>query len=143
MQAALDKHQRLLLEALIAGTEITVGMLGEQPLPVIEIIPPEHGEFDYENKYNGQTQELCPPVHVSPELQQAAQQLAQQVHELCGCRDFSRTDIIIDAEQQLWVLEINTIPGMTDQSLLPKAASVAGITMPQLVDRLVEQALSC
>jgi D-alanine-D-alanine ligase len=142
MQAALDEHQRMLLEKLITGTEITVGVLGEQVLPVIEIIPPANGEFDFTNKYNGQTRELCPPENVDTETQVRAQELALKVHDLCGCRDMSRTDIIIDTVGQLWVLEINTIPGMTDQSLLPKAAATAGINMPQLVDSLVQAALA-
>lgn len=140
MQRALEQHGRMLLEALIEGTEITVGVLGTSALPVIEIIPPSGAEFDYENKYNGQTQELCPPPHVSDELQKQAQALALQIHTLCGCRHYSRTDIMITPEGKLQVLETNTLPGMTDQSLIPKAAAAEGITMVQLVDRLVKLA---
>lgn len=140
MQASCEKNSRMLIEELIEGTEITVGVLGNESLPVIEIIPPADGEFDYENKYNGKSQELCPPQSVAADVQTAAQELALRVHTLSGCRDFSRTDMIITADNSLYVLETNTIPGMTDQSLLPKAAAVAGLSMPELVDRLVNLA---
>ena len=138
--SALRRYGQMLIEQLVTGVEITVGVLDDQPLPVIEIIPPENQEFDYENKYNGATQELCPPAHVSVRLQQQAQQLAGNIHRLTGCRGMSRTDIIIDEQDKLWVLETNTIPGLTDQSLYPKAARTAGVDMPELVDRLVRSA---
>lgn len=141
IQTLFARHDHMLFEALIPGAEITVSVLGEMALPVVEIIPPESGEFDYENKYNGKTQELCPPEHVSAAAQLQAQDLALRTHKLAGCRDFSRTDMIIDSRGSIYILETNTIPGMTDQSLFPKAAAAAGITMPQLVDRLVQMAL--
>ncbi len=137
---ALKKYDAMLLEELIEGVEITVGVLGDTALPVIEIIPPENGEFDYENKYNGATQELCPPQHVDDAIQQEAQNLAARIHKLCGCRDLSRTDMIVSKNGEVYVLETNTLPGMTDQSLLPKAAAAAGFDMPSLCDRLVQMA---
>nr|AIA19072.1 D-ala D-ala ligase C-terminus [uncultured bacterium] len=136
------RHGRMLLEELIPGTEITVAVLDGHTLPVIEIVPPESGEFDYDNKYNGKSQELCPPQTVDPVVQQKAQALAAQIHTLVGCRDFSRTDMMIDSDQNLYVLETNTIPGMTDQSLFPKAAATAGIPMSELTDMLVRAALA-
>lgn len=139
---AFERHPNLLLQELVEGVETTVAVLGETPLAVIEIIPPQDGEFDYENKYNGKTQELCPPQNVSLEAQQAAQLLSKTIHDATGCRDMSRTDIIITSDLKLCVLETNTIPGLTDQSLLPKAAAQAGISMPQLCDQLVQFALS-
>ncbi|MFA5003808.1 MAG: D-alanine--D-alanine ligase [Candidatus Saccharimonadales bacterium] len=135
-------YPTMLIEELIIGTELTVGILGQTPLPVIEIIPPIDGEFDYENKYNGATQELCPPKHVSKAIQQKAQALALKAHKLAGCRDLSRTDIMVDKSGKLYLLETNTIPGMTDRSLFPKMAATAGITMPELCQQLVEMALS-
>jgi D-alanine-D-alanine ligase len=140
IRRALEKYDEMLLEELIEGVEVTVGVLGEQALPVIEIVPPEHGEFDYENKYNGATQELCPPEHVDMAVQQAAQELGVKIHQLCDCRDFSRTDMIVTPDNRLVVLETNPLPGMTDQSLLPKAAGVAGITMLELCNQLVTMA---
>lgn len=140
-QELFTRHEHMLLEELIDGDEITVGILGEQVLPVIEIIPPENGEFDYENKYNGATQELCPPQNVSEELQWRAQKLALEVHKLCGCRDLSRSDFIIAKNGDLYLLETNTIPGLTEQSLFPKAAAAAGLTMAQAVEKLIQFAL--
>lgn len=136
------RHAKMLLEELIEGIEITVSVLGDTALPVIEIIPPESGEFDYENKYNGASQELCPPVNVPKNVQREAQSLAARIHELCDCRDYSRTDMIVGDSGELAVLETNTLPGMTDQSLFPKAGATAGITMPELCDRLVTMALN-
>lgn len=141
IKEAFGRHEILLLQELIEGDEITVAILGDVPLPAIEIIPPQGGEFDYENKYNGQTQELCPPVHVSEPLQASARDLALQIHRLTGCRDMSRTDIIVTSSDQLYILETNTIPGLTDQSLLPKAAGEAGYDMPTMCDKLVSFAL--
>lgn len=137
-----SRYPTMLMEQLIVGTELTVGILDKIPLPIIEIIPPKSEEFDYENKYNGATQELCPPEHVSKEVQHAAQKLALVAHTLTGCRDFSRTDIMCDKNGKLYLLETNTIPGMTGQSLLPKMAAQAGILMPELCKQLVEMALN-
>lgn len=142
IEEAFDRHDRMLLQELIEGQELTVGVLGESALPVIEIIPPSGAEFDYENKYNGATIELCPPQTIPGPTQREAQNLALKIHNLTGCRDFSRTDFIMTEAGKLYVLETNTIPGMTDQSLLPKAAYVAGLVMPDVVDQLVKAALS-
>ena len=125
------------VEELIVGLEVTVPVLGDEVLPVIEIVPPENAEFDYENKYNGATQELCPPLHVSEDLQRKSQEVALRAHQIMGCRHISRTDIMIDQEGNLYVIDINTIPGMTEQSLLPKSALVAGYTMPELMKKFV------
>lgn len=142
ISAAFARHGQLLLQELIPGDEITVAMLGDEPLPTIEIIPPAGGEFDYENKYNGLTRELCPPEHVGQAAQEQAQSLATKIHQLTGCRDMARTDIMVAPSGQQYVLETNTIPGLTDESLLPKAAGEAGYDMPALCDKLVQMALN-
>jgi D-alanine-D-alanine ligase len=142
IEAAFGRHEKMLLQNLVEGVETTVGVLGSNALPVIEIIPPADAEFDYENKYNGATRELCPPEHVDFELQKQAQDMAVQIHQLTGCRDLSRTDIIVTQNAELYVLETNTLPGMTNQSLFPKAAAVSGTAMPELVDQLVSLALA-
>ena len=129
---------RAVLEELIEGVEATVPILGTQALPVIEIKPPVNAEFDYQNKYNGATAELCPPENISADLQKNAQSIAQKVHKVMGCRHLSRVDLMIDKLGRIYVLEINTMPGMTDQSLYPKSALVAGISMPQLIHKFVE-----
>jgi D-alanine-D-alanine ligase len=142
MLDALARNGPMLLEELIPGIELTVGVLGDEALPVIEIIPPPDGEFDYENKYNGRTQEICPPAHIAPDRQRVAQELAVLTHRLCGCRDLSRADLILTPAGDLYVMETNTFPGMTDQSLYPKEAAVAGIPMDELLDRFVRMALA-
>ncbi len=131
-------EDKAVLEELIEGTEITVPILDNRALPVIEIVPPPNGEFDYDNKYNGKTQELVPPKTVSQKLQKEAQKLAEAAHKVMGCRHLSRVDMMIDKNGKLYILEVNTMPGMTDGSLCPKSALVAGMTMPQLVKRFVE-----
>lgn len=140
-KSLLEKYPEMLLEPLVEGTEITVGILGQEPLPVTEIQTPDGLEFDYENKYNGRTREICPPETVSEENQLKAQQLALQIHNLCGCRHMSRTDIIIDAAGNFHVLETNTIPGFTEASLFPLMARQAGYPMPKLVDALIQAAI--
>jgi D-alanine-D-alanine ligase len=134
------KHKHLLLESFIDGQEITVACFNEQALPVIEIIPPPSESFDYKNKYNGKTKELCPPKNISMTLQDQAKDLAQRIHQLCNCRDISRTDMIIQGEQ-IYVLETNTIPGLSNQSLLPKAVISYGLSLPDFYSQLVNNAL--
>ena len=132
----------MLIEALIIGQEITVPVLIDTALPVVEIIPPAGQEFDYSNKYNGATTENCPPQFVSEDLQKQAQAIALEMHTVMGCRHFSRTDMIIDAASStIFTLEINTLPGMTPESLFPRAAKTAGIEISELVDKLVLEAL--
>lgn len=126
------------VEELVDGTEITVPVLDETALPVIEIRPPHTREFDYENKYNGLTEEICPPQSVSSALQEQAKAYAVQAHKSLGCRHLSRTDIIIRPDGKMVLLEINTIPGMTNQSLYPKSAQVAGMTFANLVEIFVK-----
>lgn len=135
-----NRYPEMLLEELIAGKELTVGVLGDEALPIILIVPPEAEEFDYENKYNGRTQEIVNPPDVPDDVQRAAKELALHVHRLTGCRHLTRTDMIMTPAGELCVLEINTIPGMTEQSLFPKMAAAAGVAMPALVKRFVQLA---
>lgn len=135
---ALSRHDSMLIEELIQGHEITVGILDTTSLPVVEIIPPADKEFDYENKYNGATQELCPPVNVSETIQQRAQELALKTHQVTNCRHLSRTDMLIDADNNIYIIDTNTIPGLTDQSLYPKAAAEAGLDWKTLVERFTQ-----
>ncbi len=141
--ALLETYPTMLLEELIDGQEITVPVLGDKALPVIAITPPVDGEFDYKNKYNGATQELCPvPASVvSDELQKKAQEIALHVHRVLDARHISRTDMIVQPDGRIVVLELNTLPGMTDQSLVPKSAAAAGISMDELADRFVTMAM--
>lgn len=135
---ALDRYGTMLIEEFIEGSEITVGVLEDSALPVVEIIPPLDQEFDYENKYNGATQELCPPQNVSLELQDQASALAVQTHTITRCRHLSRTDMLIDTHGNLFVIDTNTIPGLTNQSLYPKASAAAGYDWLALVERFTQ-----
>jgi D-alanine-D-alanine ligase len=129
---------KVLVEEMIFGIEITVPILDDIALPVIEIRIPADGEFDYENKYNGASEELCPPVSINDEVQHKAQNLALEIHKLLKCRHLSRADMIVRPDNELVILETNTMPGMTDQSLYPKSAQAAGLDFPALCRRFVE-----
>jgi D-alanine-D-alanine ligase len=134
------RYEHMLLEVLIVGQEITVGILNDKALPIILIVPPEGKDFDYENKYNGQTAEIVNPEQVPIGVQKQAQELALQLHLLTGCRHLSRSDMIVTTTGSLYVLETNTIPGMTAQSLFPKMAAADGMDMVALVKCFVEMA---
>jgi D-alanine-D-alanine ligase len=146
MRAALSEalacDSRALVEERVIGTELTVGVLGNReptPLPVVEIVS-KREFFDYRAKYDpALAEEIC-PARVPAEVAARAQELALKAHQALGCRGVSRVDMIHSATG-LVVLEANTLPGMTINSLLPKAARAAGIAFPELLDRLVRLAL--
>lgn len=133
-----------LAETFVSGDEYTVAVLGtEAPeaLPVIQIVP-MHEFYDFESKYaEGGSKHLC-PAPLSDEETKKACDLAVAAHRALGCAGVSRTDMIKDSKGDFWVLETNTIPGMTATSLLPDAARVAGMDFPALCCRLIEEALS-
>jgi D-alanine-D-alanine ligase len=131
------KDGGMMIERLIEGAEMTVGILGEQALPVIEVRPAK-GFYDYQNKYtSGATQYLC-PAPIPKEKAQELQGLALRAHRALGCEVLSRVDMIVDAEGNAHVLEVNTLPGMTDLSLLPKAGRAAGIDFATQCLRILE-----
>ena len=131
------KDGGMMIERLIEGAEMTVGILGEQALPVIEVRPVK-GFYDYKNKYtSGATQYLC-PAPIPKEKAQELQELALKAHRALGCEVLSRVDIMVDAEGKPHVLEVNTLPGMTDLSLLPKAGRAAGIDFTTQCLRILE-----
>jgi len=139
LHLALEYEERVLFERYVQGRELTVGILGEEALPVGEIIP-EHELFDYECKYRpGLAQEIFPadlPDTVAAEVRR----MAVAAHRALGMRDFSRVDFILDGEGVPWCLEVNALPGLTANSLLPKAALAAGISFPRLCHRLAAMA---
>lgn len=142
LEPIFDKYNdELLLEEYISGRELTVGVLGNTALPVVEIIPPSGQEFDFSNKYNGATTENCPPKFIDTVLQLEAQSIALNLHRAMGCSHFSRTDMIINPKGVIYTLEINTLPGMTPESLFPRAAKAAGLDITELVDELVKLAI--
>jgi D-alanine-D-alanine ligase len=141
LDLALEYEERVLFEEYIRGREVTVGILGEEALPVGEIIP-EHEIFDYECKYKpGMAQEIF-PADLAAEAAEHLQAVALAAHKAVRLRDVSRVDFILDQAGTPWCLEANALPGLTGNSLLPKAARAAGIPFPELCDRLARMAMA-
>jgi len=132
---------KVLIEEYIEGRELTVGILGDMPLPVIEIVT-KNKVYDYEAKYRDAETKYLVPAPVEENIYRKAQALAVKAHKALGCRSFSRVDMIAGRNGDISVLEVNTIPGMTERSLLPKAAAAQGVSFNQLCVRLIEDALS-
>jgi len=143
LPVALDNafafDNRVIIEKYIKGRELTVGILGESPLPVIEIIPKQRF-FDYHAKYHAGITEYVVPAKLEGVLNGRVQEAALASHRLLGCFGCSRVDIILDSDNIPVILEVNTIPGFTATSLLPKAAGVAGIDFGALCVKLLESA---
>jgi D-alanine-D-alanine ligase len=135
----LKKYPQLLVEAFVEGTEITVGILEEQPLAPIRITT-THEFFDYTAKYVGNDATHHFDLNLPPAIVEQIQKLALRAHQAIGCRDLSRLDFMVDRQNRPYILEINTMPGFTPKSLLPEMAAHEGIAFPQLVDRLVHAA---
>jgi D-alanine-D-alanine ligase len=134
---ALRFDTAVLVERYIRGRELTVGVLGDQVLPIVEIHPLD-GFYDYANKYTkGRTEYFC-PARLPEEISSLIRQYALKAHRAIGDPVYSRIDFLLEEDVFPICLEINTIPGMTATSLLPKAAAAVGITFPQLCRRIVE-----
>lgn len=131
----LYSYSRALVEQFIVGDELTVGILGDQPLPPI-CIRPRQGFYDYAAKYQAEDTEYLFDTHPAEILRQA-QEWSLLLHRRLGCRHLSRVDWICDRDGKLWMLEINTLPGFTSHSLVPKAAARVGIPFDELCERLV------
>jgi D-alanine-D-alanine ligase len=135
---ALRCGQPVLAERYIKGREFTVGILGGEALPVVEICP-KVGWYSYENKYTpGATEYHC-PAKLPEAMAQVIQQVAKDAYQALGCEVYARVDLMIDEQGNVFVLEVNTIPGMTETSLLPKAACMAGLSFESLCQRIVEE----
>ena len=131
----------VIVEPKLRGRDITVGVLGDAYLPAVEMIPREGAYFDYEAKYqSGGSQEVC-PAPITEEQWRAMGEATLRLHRALGLRAYSRADFILDSEGRAWCLEINTLPGMTPASLLPKEAAAAGLSYPQLCQRILELSL--
>ncbi len=132
---------RVLAEEFFQGRELTVGVLGDTALPIVEIVPHE-GFYDYEHKYTKGTSEYHVPASIPPELTDSIQQAALAACRALNLRVYSRVDVLLAPDGRINVLEINTIPGMTETSLLPKAAAVAGLDFPALCEEIAGLSLS-
>jgi len=140
---AFSESNEVIVEKYLGGKEISVPILGNkilQALPVIEIRP-RNQFFDYEAKYDSNACKEIIPAKISKSMTNKAQEIAKKVHLSLNCRGFSRTDMILN-KNKIYVLEVNTIPGMTKNSLLPKSAQAAGISFPKLLDKVIQLALN-
>ncbi len=143
LDAALEKagkhDSQILVEQYIEGRELTVAVVGEEAYPVVEI-EPKSGFYDYESKYTkGKTEYTCPAA-LDKELGRHVRELAVECAAVLGCRGVVRVDVRLSEEDEPYILEVNTVPGMTPTSLVPMAAAAKGITYDQLVGRIVDMA---
>ena len=139
LAAAADYESRIIVEKKIVGREFSVGILGEQVLPPIEIIP-KTGFYDYKNKYqSGLTEEICPADLTAEQLARVSD-YALRAFRCLRLSGYARADFIMDDEGEFWCLEVNNLPGMTPMSLLPREAAAAGITYDELCEMIVRMA---
>jgi D-alanine-D-alanine ligase len=141
VKAGLQFDTELLLEQQIIGRETTVGILAGNPLPIVEVRP-KSGAYDYQNKYTaGATDYFC-PADFPREVAERIQRAGLGAFNAIGGRDYARVDVMVTLENEPVVLEVNTLPGMTETSLLPKAAAAAGLNYQQLCQRMIGLALA-
>ncbi|MBU0579996.1 MAG: D-alanine--D-alanine ligase [Candidatus Margulisbacteria bacterium] len=143
LEKTFQEFPDIFIEKFINGKEVTVGIIGTdkniQALPILELVP--HAEFyDYEAKYTPGKTSFILPAKLDDKTTKNVQNIALQAHLVTGCNGMSRVDFIIDEHNQPWITEINSIPGMTDQSDLPAEAKVAGISFDELVYKILESA---
>ncbi|HEY2216672.1 MAG TPA: D-alanine--D-alanine ligase [Solirubrobacteraceae bacterium] len=144
---ALSYGSKVLIERYVRGRDLAVSVLdgpeGPLPLPVVEAVPREEDFYDYESRYEiGMTTFVC-PAELGDETTAQAQELALTVYRLLGCHGVARVDLMLDEQSgELWVLETNVVPGMTETSLLPQAADAAGVGFDELIARLLQSAFT-
>lgn len=131
----------VLVEEYIAGRELTVGIVGDEILPIIEIVP-TGSWFDFDAKYRSDQTRYEIPAQLDPQLTHAIKEMAKNVYDELGAAGCARVDFRLDESNHPFVLELNSIPGFTPKSLLPKAAAAAGISFPELCDRVVQEAIN-
>lgn len=141
MRTIFDAGCDVIMEPQIFGKEVTCGVLDNEALPPILIVP-KRAFFDFHDKYSGAAgaDELC-PAPIPEEQSEALRAMALKAHQTLGLSGYSRTDAILDESGKLHLLEVNTLPGMTDVSLVPKEAAVIGLSYAQLVERLLQLGL--
>ena len=146
-EQALKYDDEILIEKFISGREATCAVLEDfreqkhYAFPVVEIIPPARKKlFDYESKYDGTTQEIC-PGRFSPEISEKMKKIAITAHQSLGCRHYSRADFRIDEGGKIFLIEVNTLPGLADVCLFPKAASAVGLEFPMLLEHIITLAI--
>jgi len=137
---ALSYDSRALLERYVDGRELTVSVIGGEALPVLEIFPRDSDSFDFEARYEVGGAGFRCPADLEPDLSDRIRDIALAAWEILGCEGFARVDLMLD-EDGPWILEINSVPGLTETSLLPQAAEAAGMDFRNLIERLLELAL--
>lgn len=142
MLAASKSFGQILAEEYVEGREFTCAVLGEEALPVVEIVANRDGFYSFDAKYEAGGSTHVVPAEIDADLAARLQMLALSTHRLLGLRDYSRTDFIVSGDRRPYILEINSLPGLTPTSLLPDACAAVGITYEALVDRLVGYALA-
>ena len=140
LEAAAREGSRILIEQYIRGREVQIGILGDKALPSIEIIPAE-GFYDYRNKYQPGAAKEITPAEIPAETEQRLADAALTVFHALNLSAYSRADFILDAEGELWFLEINALPGMTPTSLVPQEAAAVGISYSELCEQIIAAAL--
>jgi len=143
LPSVIDKtiqYGDLIIEKYIDGREITVSILGSKSLPVIEI-KPHSNVYDYRSKYtSGESDYIC-PAEIDEALTEKIQETALKVHNLLGCEVYSRVDFRLNKNNEFFLLEINTLPGMTETSLFPMAANAVGLSFEDLIDKIIKLSL--
>jgi D-alanine-D-alanine ligase len=141
LDLAFKYSSSVMVEQFIKGRELTVTLIGGKALPVCEIIP-SHELYDYECKYtSGMSKYVC-PADIELDLTKRIQEITERLFDVLKCRHYSRADFRMDHEDNLWFLEMNTLPGMTDTSLAPMTAKAAGLSFNDLIECIVLQAWS-
>jgi len=138
---AFQYGDRIILEEYIQGRELTVGILDDEALPVIEIVTRDN-VYDYAAKYKNSDTRYLVPAPISKDVYEKAARIGVIAHKALGCDSFSRVDMMLDKTDKIFVLEVNTIPGMTERSLLPKAAEAIGLRFNELCVKILENTLS-
>jgi len=137
---SLQFSSKALIEKYIPGRELTVAILLNETLPVLEIVP-KGGMYDYKHKYTSGMSEYIVPADITEEVAAKAQQQALKAFHSLRCEGYARVDFRLDIDSELYCLEVNTLPGMTPLSLVPKAAKAVGISFEELIKKIIQQAL--
>jgi len=138
---AAQFDSRVLVEEYVSGRELTVGILNDGALPIVEI-KPSHNIYDYACKYTpGMSDYIC-PADLSEKLTEEIQEVSVQIYKLLGCRHYARVDFLLNSDDTFYFLEVNTLPGMTGTSLVPKAAKAVGMSFTDLIAKIVELSIN-
>lgn len=140
IKLALQFSSKALIEQYIAGRELTVAILDSEPLPVLEIVP-KGGLYDYQAKYTKGMSEYLVPADIPEKIFKETQLQAKKAYDVLCCKDYARVDFRLSEKNEIYCLEVNTLPGMTATSLVPKMAKAVGISFEQLIEKIIQLAL--